>query len=249
MQKFVIIFHILNYMSNLSYCFFCFVIPIGPDEKYVLKIDDALNPTPDGVMAIAANNIRKDDEVFDSIYILSPTWGHIDDIKDDKVKARISADGQSILVTKPRIPVMFYGSKDVDETEELWTGENTPDENVKLAHLILANKIHEAEPESRMKTVKYIMPKDIFIKADPFNEWNEDGLIETRIVFTSYSDWVEDESKNLVQVVMHVPHIQWHVAIDCPSRLLKKKEKKNKAGSALQRAYLMSTPSKNMQIS
>ena len=166
----------------------------------MIKLDDPLHPTPDGVMGVTSNNIVVEGEVFNSIFLLSPTWGHIDDIQDDKVKARISADGKAILVTKPRIPCMFYGSKDVDEVQQLWTGDNAPDDKVQLAHLILANQIHEADPESLLKTVSYIMPKDIHIKADPFNEHNEDGLLETNIVFTSYENWCENEDGKMVEV-------------------------------------------------
>ena len=83
----------------------------------MLQLNAPLYPTPDGVMAITSDKILVNDEVFDSIYLLSPTWGHLDDIKNDKVKAQITADGKAIVVTKPRIPCMFYCPNNVSETE------------------------------------------------------------------------------------------------------------------------------------
>ena len=131
----------------------------------------------------------------------------------------------------------------------MWEGENPPDGNVILSHLILANELHEAEPEMLMKTVAYVMPKGYLIKAEPFNELNEEGLINTIVAWTSYNETVQDLTGKDIEVVMQVPHIQWHVAIDKKASRIKQKVTENKAVSSLQRAYNSSaTPTKPMKL-
>jgi hypothetical protein len=202
----------------------------------------------DGTLAFRANDIVVNDEVVDSIYILSPSWGHSDDVSEEKVKARISRDGRSIIVTKPRTACQFFGAKSVEETDALWEGREIKTyDNIRIAHMILANRIHAMLPEERLKTVVYKMPGKIKIKADPFNDLNESNTIETEIVYTPCELGGDDDVEVDVDgpsMSSYIPHLQWHVAIDGPVRLLRQKAKVNKAKNAFKRAYT-NTPAKS----
>ena len=232
------------------------------DECYTLNVGKALEPTPDGVMSFYARNILRDGEVFDSIYLMSPTWGHDHDISEERFKAKISSDGRAILVSKPRIPVMFFGVESSEEVINLWDNpddeleeddeddEPPMDQAVILSHLIMASEIHAADPARLTKTVAYKMPGTLTIKADPFNAWNEEGLIRSKVVYTtSVVETSGDGEVAFKKMAVQIPHIQWHVAIDQAARVIKKPKKTNKTGSALKRALKKhETPTKSMDV-
>lgn len=207
-------------------------------------------------MSLYARNIVRSGEVFDSIYLLSPTWGHSHDISEDRFKARISSDGRALLVTKPRIPVMFYGVESSEEVISLWENEEEDeapiDDAVALSQLIMASEIQaaaEAAPAKLTKVVAYMMPGTVTIKPDPFNPWNEEGVIRSKVVYTTYMvETSGDGEEDMKKMAVQVPHIQWHVAINEAARVIKKPTRVNQSASALKRALKknQATPTKEM---
>jgi hypothetical protein len=191
------------------------VSPPDFDEEYMLDLNNPLD-NPDGILIVRGNNIVFNEEEYDTFVMLYPTWGDVREVTDEKygMKACISKDGGSILVTKPRFPLFFK-----DRIKEMWAQEEEPYPQIVNSHKILINSIGRQAQADFHKTVLYRLMDGVKVKGGPFN--TGDGLeLDTELRFAPL---VTGRTKNRT-IRNAVPYAYWHICLDKPARVISKKK-------------------------
>jgi hypothetical protein len=162
--------------NQVVYLYFLFA---AFDQESVISIKSPIS-NPDGIFIIEGNGIVIDDEEFDSLVILYPTWGDIREVdhKDYGLKAYIGKDHASIVVTKPQFPIFLK-----DKIKQMWAQDAKPFKPVVNSHKILMNVIEKKGPKAMSKTICYRFKEDIKIKCGPFNIVSDDMQLKTQLRF------------------------------------------------------------------
>jgi hypothetical protein len=204
------------------FCFVLKVLMINPsrtdfDEEYELNLDDPFG-NPDGIVIIRGDKIVVGNEEYDSFIMLHPTWGDIREVTDEKfaIKASISKNGSSILVTKPRFPVFF---RDEQNVMQMWSQEDEVFDQIVNSHMIMVNNLDRRGAASFMKTVCYRLPGGVKVKGGPFNSAVDGIELDPQLRFVPLQ---VGEGEDAVE--NNIPYIYWHVCLDMPARVIIKKK-------------------------
>jgi hypothetical protein len=199
------------------------------DEEHMLDMNDPLG-NPDGIVILRGNNIVVDDQEYDTFMLLVPTWGDVREVTDPQfgIKASISKDGNSIIVTKPRFPLFM-----TDKIDELWVQEpDGPFDQILNSHNIFANNVGNQAPSSLMKVVRYRLRDGTKIKGGPFNSKSNLELdtvlryVPCRVGFNRGRP-----------VTAPIPVVYWHVCLDVKARVIVKARNSIDGDAILERMY------------
>jgi hypothetical protein len=178
-------------------------------------------------MVFLAQNIAKDNQLYDAVVVIHPFWGDERDFAgEERFKARISKDGKSFLVTKPRMPKYF-----IDHVDSVWTPVNNPFGEMILAHKVAANYIEE-QGDALMKTTKYTFT-DLKVKGEPFNE---NSTLKSELNFFHHCI-LKHPTDSKKDVFSFIPYVTWQMCVDQQKRVVQKAAVGTLTAEALARTF------------